>query len=90
MPLLARCAATKVTNQQPSISVTEELLEPNHIPGYDFPAKAAAVPAHSALASTPASNPSAEHGAHGRQLGTQPATELATALQVTGMPATQV
>ena len=89
--VVAGCASTKVTDQ--TRLVNERLPRPNQILVYDFSASPADVPADSAFAgqsSAPATPPTEEQAAIGRQLGVQIAAELVAAIREMGMPAAQV
>ena len=91
MVLAAGCASTKVTDQ--TRLVNEKLPKPNQILVYDFSATPADVPADSAFASqgsAPATAPTDEQAALGRQLGVQIAAELVAAIREMGLPAAQV
>lgn len=93
LALLAGCASTKVSDRQSEIGANEKLPKPDHILVYDFTASLNDVPPESALAgqaSAPATPPTEEQAALARQLGTQIAAELVTAIQDMGMPATQM
>ena len=85
--LLAGCASTKVSNRQ--TSVTGTLPRPGQIWVYDFTSDPADVPADSevAKADKPATPPTDEEQATGRQLGIGIATELVKNIQELGMPA---
>jgi hypothetical protein len=89
--LAAGCASTEVTSRQRLVN--EQLPKPNQILVYDFSASAADVPAGSAFAgqtSAPATPPTAEEIALGRQLGSQIAADLVAAIREMGLPAVQV
>ena len=86
--MVAGCASTKVSDRQSN--VTGALPRPGQIWVYDFTANPADVPAGSELAKaeTPATPPTEEEIAVGRQLGISIATELVKNIQDMGMPAT--
>ena len=89
--IFAGCASTKVSNQ--NRQAYGQLPRPNNIQVHDFAATAADVPADSALASqssTSVTVPSDEQTTLARQLGTQIAAELVTAIREMGLPAAQV
>ena len=83
----AGCASTKVTDEQRL--VYESLPRPNHIWVYDFTATPADVPSESMFAglATPATPPTEEEAAIGRQLGTGIAAQLVDAIREMGLPA---
>jgi len=86
--LAAGCASTEVSNQQRL--VYERLAQPAHILIYDFADSASGVPADSALAgqaAAPATAPTAEQLALGRELGEAIAGQLMTQIQEMGLPA---
>jgi len=88
--LLTGCASTKVANSQQL--VTGKLPRPGHIWVYDFAATPADAPADSTFASqssAPATPPTEEQIALGRQLGTGIAAQLVTAIREMGLPAAQ-
>lgn len=86
--MMTGCASTKVSDRQSN--VTGALPRPGQIWVYDFTANPAEVPAGSDLvkAEAPATPPTEEEIAVGRQLGIGIATELVKNIQETGMPAT--
>ena len=82
------CASTKTTER--AVFVHERLPQPRHIWVYDFAAKAAAVPADSALARqfTVESMPqTAKQIALGERLGADIAADLVRRMQKMGLPA---
>jgi uncharacterized protein DUF4410 len=86
--VVAGCATTKVTNQQPP--ATGEIPRPAHILVYDFAATPADLPPDSPVASqfaTPSTPPTAEQIATGRQLGAEIAAELVEEIRDMGLPA---
>ncbi len=85
--LMTGCASTKVSDRQ--TNVTGSLPRPGQIWVYDFTANPADVPAGSeaAKADAPATPPTEEEIAVGRQLGIGIATELVKNIQDMGMPA---
>jgi hypothetical protein len=86
----AGCASTTVTSRHQLVN--EQLPQPAHIWVYDFAATPADAPPDSTLASqssAPATPPTAEEIALGRQLGTGIAAELVTAISEMGLPAGQ-
>jgi hypothetical protein len=85
--MIAGCASTKVSNQQSYI--TGSIPKPGEIWVYDFTADPAAVPADSevAKADKPATPPTDEQIAAGRQLGVGIATELVSEIRAMGIPA---
>jgi len=86
--LLAGCASTKITDQQPL--VTGPIPKPGNILVYNFAASAAELPAESTLADQPdldTTPQTAEQIAEGQKLGAQIATELVAKIQAMGMPA---
>ena len=86
--MVAGCATTKVSNQQPL--ATGQIPRPNTIWVYDFAATPADVPANSALAGQTSATPqTAQQIAVGRQLGAKIAAELVQQIQSMGMPAAQ-
>jgi len=90
--VLAGCASTTITGRQTDVSAGEKLPKPGNILVYDFTASPGDIPPESDLAgkaSAPATPPTAEQAALGRQLGIQIAAELVTAIQQMGLPATQ-
>ena len=91
LAVLAGCASTEVTSRQRLVN--ERLPKPNQILVYDFAASPADVPADSAFASqgsAPATPPTDEEIAVGRQLGVQIAADLVAAIREMGLPAAQV
>jgi hypothetical protein len=89
--LLTGCASTEVTSRDRI--VTERLPRPANIWVYDFASSAADVPADSAFAgqsSAPATAPTDEEIALGRQLGVGIAAQLVTEIRELGLPAQQV
>jgi hypothetical protein len=87
---LAGCASTNVTSQNQL--VTGPLPRPATIWVYDFAATLADVPADSTLASrstAPATPPTTEQIALGRQLGVGIAAQLVTEIRELGLPAAQ-
>ena len=89
--LLAGCASTEVSNRERL--VFEKLPRPNQILVYNFASSSANVPADSAFASpdsAPATPPTDEEAALGRELGTTIATELVNDIREMGLPAVQV
>ena len=83
--VVAGCASTEVTGRQRY--VFEKLPRPGHIVVYDFVASPADVPGDSMLASqasTPATPPTAEQAALGRQLGASIASQLIVAIHDMG------
>ena len=91
MMVAAGCASTQVTGREKI--VTEKLPRPAQIWVYDFADTPDDVPADSEFAgqsSAPATPPTEEQLALGRQLGTGIAAQLATAIRAMGLPAAQV
>ena len=91
MVVAAGCASTKVTDRERLVN--ERLAKPNQILVYDFAASPADIPADSMFASqssAPATPPTDEQIALGRQLGTAIAAQLVTAIREMGLPAAQV
>ena len=91
MMVAAGCASTQVTGREKI--VTGKLPRPAQIWVYDFAATPDDVPADSTFAgqsSAPATPPTDEQLALGRQLGTGIAAQLATAIREMGLPAAQV
>ena len=90
MALAAGCASTKVADQQQL--VTRKLPRPNTIWVYDFSANPADVPADSGVASqssAPATPPTDEQMALGRELGTGIAAQLVSAIRKLAINAAQ-
>lgn len=88
LAVVAGCASTKVTNQQPL--VTSQIPRPARILVYDFAATPADLPPDSPIASqfaVPSTPPTAEQLATGRQLGAEIATQLVQEIQGMGLPA---
>src|SRR2546426_597153 len=88
--LLTGCASTNVTSRERL--VTGKLPRPGQIWVYNFAATADDLPADSALAgqsSAPATPPTEEEVALGRQLGSAIAAELVEQIRGMGMPAAQ-
>lgn len=86
----AGCASTSVTSREQLVN--EQLPRPATIWVYDFAGTLADVPADSALASrstAPATPPTTEQIALGRQLGTSIAAQLVTEIREMGLPAAQ-
>ncbi len=85
--LITGCASTKVTDRQSY--VTGALPRPGQIWVYDFTMNPADVPADSELAKSgaPATPPSDEAAAVGRQLGLGISTAVVKEIQAAGMPA---
>ena len=84
--LLTGCASTEVTGRQRY--VYDKLPKPGHIVVYDFAATPADIPADSMLASqasAPATPPTPEQAALGRQLGASIAAQLMAAIQKMGL-----
>jgi hypothetical protein len=89
--LFTGCASTEVTNRQRM--VYDKLPKPNNILIYDFVAIPTDVPADSMFASqssAPATPPTDEEIAEGRQLGTTIVSQLVSEIREMGLPATQV
>lgn len=86
--LLGGCASTKFTNQERV--AYGQLPRPDHILIYDFTATPTDVPADSMFASSPPASATSDQAALARQLGTQIAAELVSAVQKMGLPAVQV
>jgi hypothetical protein len=90
MIVVAGCASTKVTSREQI--VTGQIPRPGTIWVYDFSASAADAPADSAFAgqsSTPATPPTEEQLAIGRELGTGITAQLVVAIRELGMNAAQ-
>jgi hypothetical protein len=86
----AGCASTTITSHQQL--VTGQIPRPAHIWVYNFAATAAEVPADSRFAgrsSMPATPPTADQIALGRQLGSSIAAQLAADIREMGLPAVQ-
>jgi hypothetical protein len=91
MVVLAGCASTKVTNHERL--VYDKLPRPDHILIYNFSASPSDIAADSALAgqtSAPATAPTSEQEALGRELGSSIAARLSEEVREMGMPAVQV
>src|SRR5262245_37776573 len=89
--VLAGCASTKVTNRERADY--GKLPRPDHILIYDFGASASDIAADSTLAghtSVPATPPTSEQEALGRELGSSIASRLTAEVREMGMPAVQV
>jgi uncharacterized protein DUF4410 len=89
--VLAGCASTKVTNHERL--VYDKLPRPDHILIYNFSASPSDIAADSALAgqtSAPATAPTSEQDAVGRELGSSIAAQLSAAIREMGLPAVQV
>ena len=88
LAVLAGCASTKVTSQQPYEG--PKIARPDRIIVYDFAATPADVPAGSAVVSeysVPSSPKTPEQIATGRKLGAEVARDLVTEIQNMGLPA---
>ena len=87
MLMVAGCASTKMSNRERL--VTGKLPRPAHIWIYDFAASPADVPADSAYAqaAAPATPPTEEQAALGRELGSGIAAQLVNEIRAMGMPA---
>jgi hypothetical protein len=88
LAVVAGCATTKVTNQQPV--ATGQISRPARILVYDFAATPVDLPPDSPVASqftTPSTPPTAEQLATGRQLGAEIAAELVEEIRDMGLPA---
>jgi hypothetical protein len=84
--VLAGCTSTRVTGRQRYVN--EKLPRPEHIMVYDFTADPAEVPKDSMLAdqaSAPATPPTAEQAALGRELGAGIAMQLMIAIHEMGL-----
>ena len=90
--MITGCASTTVSNRASYVSGDETLPRPNHVWVYDFASTPGEIPADSQLASqdvTPATSPTPEEIALGRELGAQIATQLAADITEFGIPAEQ-
>jgi hypothetical protein len=87
MLIVAGCASTKVTSRERL--VTEKMPRPSHVWDYNFSASPADVPADSAYAqaAAPATPPTEEVAALGRELGSGIAAQLVNEIRAMGMPA---
>jgi len=89
MLIAAGCASTQVTSRERLVN--EKLPRPDHIWVYDFSASPGDVPADSAYAqaAAPATPPTEEQAALGRELGIGIAAQLAEQIRAMGLPAAQ-
>jgi hypothetical protein len=89
MLIAAGCASTQVTSREQL--VTEKMPRPGHVWIYDFSASPTDVPADSAYAqaAAPATPPTEEQAALGRELGIGIAAQLAQQIREMGLNASQ-